>query len=324
MLSEIEKKLEEKLAIELGEDKGRERFAHYTLAKEPLPNVLNEIKGRYPEYTGHDIGHVNRVLEKIYMLLGESIDKINCEELYLLLMAALFHDSGMVVSRDDHQNKIDLVFDAIRGTKDEVRAEKKLVKRIVRAHTGIGLDGSFDTLKDVDEKAPFEGKSIRLREISAVLRLADELEEERKRAAEFAFKNKMVSDESGIHHEYAKSINVHIDRNDGRIVLGYDISVAPDDFESKIGFIFKRIVKLDNERRYVKYYSDILSPFKETQVTIDFWGQGNEEIEQLSETFVLDDKVLPSSDCGLDLTARQDSVVTKIKNFYSSIPDKMQ
>lgn len=320
MLLDIEKTLEDKLATELGKDKGRDRFAHYTLAKEPLPDALNEIKGKHPEYTGHDIGHINRVLEKAYMLLGTSIDEINCEELYLLLMAILFHDSGMLISREDHQNKIDLVFDHIRGTGDEIRPEKKWVKRIVRAHSGKGLDDTADTLKDVDEKVSFNKKDIRLRELSAILRFADELEEDKGRAANFALETDRLPDSSTKYHEYSRGIQVHIDRLGGRIVIGYNCSVAPDekDFESRICYIFERITKLDNERRYVKYYSGILSPFKETQVTIDFWGKGNEEIEHLSEQFVLDDKVLPSSVCGDDIKEKKEKIIAKIKEYNTS------
>ena len=312
----IEKKLEEKLASELGEDRGRERYAHYTIAKEPLQDALDEIKKKYPEFTGHDIGHVNGVLEKAYLLLGKSIDLLNCEELYLLMMAILFHDSGMIVSRTDHQNKIDFVFDTIRGIDARIRPEKKLVKRIIRAHSGTGLDGTSDTLKDVEVLSSFEGKGIKLRELSAILRFADELEEDARRASNFAVANKSISADSIKYHEYSRGIKVHIDDIAGRIALDYNISVYPGaDAESAITFLFERIAKLDNERRYAKYYSNILSPFKETQVCVDFWGEHNEELEQFSEKFVLDDKVLPSNACGNDLTAIKDAIIAKIKIY---------
>ena len=319
MMRDIEKKLEEKLSLELGEDKGRTRFAHYTTAKEPLPDAMDEVIKKFPNYTEHGIDHINRVLDNVSELLGGSVDDLNSEELYLLLMAVLFHDVGMLVSREYHQNQIDLVYNVIRGTQSEIRPEKRLIKQIIRAHSGKSADGSPDTLKDVDTKAPFEGKGVRLRELSAILRFADELDEQRERAANFALKCDMVPQESRKYHEYSQSVQIHIDRNDGRIVLSYDISLEDNgtDFASRIDYVFERIAKLDNERRYVRFHSDFLSPFRETQVTINFWGKNNEEVDSIYEHFVLDDKVLPSNQCDINLQKKKEAIVEKYCMYRS-------
>ena len=78
--------------------------------------------------------------------------------------------------------------------------------------------------------------------------------------------------------------HVFIDRGTERICLTYEIETAPRTDESEtqrderldqlLSFIYERVLKLDQERRYARYYSSILAPFKKTSVEMNFSFRG--------------------------------------------------
>ena len=145
--------------------------------------------------------------------------------MYCLGMLILFHDVGNVFGREDHRNKVAEVFDQIRGDEPSLLHEKTLIVRATRAHTGTAQDGSRDTLKEVDEDEHLEGRRIRLRELAAVLRFADELAEGPQRTSDFMQRMQLYEPKSKKFHEYASSTNILIDRRNGRIILTYEIPI---------------------------------------------------------------------------------------------------
>ena len=60
-----------------------------------------------------------------------------------------------------------------------------MVVRATSAHTGKAQDGSCDTLKEVAELDHLANRPVRLRELAAILRFADELAEGPQRTSEF-------------------------------------------------------------------------------------------------------------------------------------------
>lgn len=55
----------------------------------------------FPQYTLHDERHLFRTAELMFRILGPESDKLNDLEIALLLLAAFFHDQGMVLSREE-------------------------------------------------------------------------------------------------------------------------------------------------------------------------------------------------------------------------------
>lgn len=73
-----------------------------------LPTICEEASDRMktmpassPQYTLHDECHFVRVVELMAMILGESLKHLNSVEICLLILAAYFHDQGMVMSEDE-------------------------------------------------------------------------------------------------------------------------------------------------------------------------------------------------------------------------------
>ena len=102
-----------------------------------------------------------------------------------------------------------------------------------------------------------------------------------------------------IHHRYASCMSVFIGRDDQRIALTYSIKINSSnkkiwsETKALIEYIYIRILKLNNERLYNKYYAEILSHFKRVEVTINFEIDGSQAIIGLKQ-LVLTDLLIPS------------------------------
>lgn len=296
--------LKERLREEFHDEKGGQIYSTYEVTRGKLvDDVYQQILRAEPNLSDHGPDHIANVLDNVLYLLSNSHEehRLSAIELYLLAMGVLFHDVGNLHGRLDHHKKIGEIYDLARGTHARVRREKVLVMRLAGAHTGVASDGTRDTLKEVAEIDHLEGAMVHLRSIGAILRFADELAEGPQRTSEFLRRAGLYAEDSKIYHEYASVTNVGIDRRNQRILLTYEINIdddtlARDDcstwLQNLLLFIYKRVVKLDQERRYTRFYSDVLLPFKATQITFNFHCKSTLLPIEL-QSLLLDDKVIP-------------------------------
>lgn len=77
---------------------------------EQLPILCQEAADRMkampttsPQYTLHDEIHLLRVTQLMVIVLGETKTVLNSVELILLILAAHFHDQGMVIGDEEYQ-----------------------------------------------------------------------------------------------------------------------------------------------------------------------------------------------------------------------------
>ena len=68
-------------------------------ANDMLP-LINRV---FSNYTIHGIRHAINVMEYMYSLVGENIDKLSELEVTMLIESALLHDIGMVANEDEIQ-----------------------------------------------------------------------------------------------------------------------------------------------------------------------------------------------------------------------------
>lgn len=242
-------------------------------------NVYSEIKGVEPSLTDHSVKHVINVLENTWKLVQNienpqnGIEKFNVVDLYLLCMSILLHDVGNIHGRKGHNKNAGDIYNNV-VLKSTSKQEKKLIISIVEAHCGNTSNGNSDTLLLVDEYAYIYDKKVRPREIASIVRFADELAEGQQRTSEYVLQQNIVDKDSKLYHYYASIVEVTIDKNDGRIMLTYNISYPIQyklRFSTVMSMIFERIIKLDTERRYCKYYSTILNNFRETEAQLNFY-----------------------------------------------------
>ena len=314
----FDKQLREKILKDFEEEKGRELFSAYEQTKSKLEKgVYKDIRGAEPNFTDHGITHVSNVQENATYLLSNDgiITDLSGIEMYCLGMFILFHDTGIVYGRKNHHKKVAKVFDRIRGTDTSLLREKTLVVRATGAHTGTAQDGSHDTLKELEEQEHLERRPVRLRELAAVLRFADELAEGPQRTSEFMHAEERYTPDSQQYHDYANMTHILIERGTNRIAITYEIRIDVDQtnevrqshLSRLLKFIYKRIQKLNQERQYARYYSELLAPFKSTDVTFNFHYDGG----------ILDTDLLPLKLTDIVVPGDQTKAISVIDPSYS-------
>jgi hypothetical protein len=277
----IEEDLKIALIDQFGEDIGIVHFNKYIAARTYLvENVYEEIKGSEPSLSDHGPRHIHNVLTNAKELLADSISELTGMDLYCLCLMILFHDVGNVDGRAEHNKKITEVYNQVRGKDPKFNQERRVIIKGAEAHCGKTKLGDRDTLLNVEEIESIDGSRIRLRELAAILRFADELAEGPQRTSSYMIDTGRYSEQSKIFHKYAAMTNVFIDKGNQRIVLSYYLDITkddvadPKDLEELVHFIFERIHKLDEERRYNKYYTALLTEFKKTEISINFSSDG--------------------------------------------------
>ena len=255
-------------------------YGLYTTAKNELcGNIYSEIKGVEPFLTDHSESHIQDVLDKAWKLIIDNDGHVgfNAVELYLLCTCILFHDVGNIYGRVEHNIKVADIYNSIRGDISQCSQERQLVLRVVRAHCGKTKDGGKDTLFEVEPNSNLYDQHVRLRELAAILRFADELAEGAHRTSQYMINKGLIHKDSLVFHKYASVSEYHIDKGEGRIVLMYNIDYPLSDISLKdlLEFVYKRILKLDAERRYCKYYARSLQCFLCTEASIKFTVNGD-------------------------------------------------
>lgn len=302
--TDFEQHLRDQLITGLNE-RGSEMFSQYEVTRAKLvAGVFREIAGVEPNLSDHGEDHVAHVQQNALDLIGDDHAQSGLTpiDLYFLAMTILFHDVGNLFGRRDHQKKIGEIFDWARGNDAALRHEKTLVLRAAEAHTGLASDGGRDTLRELSEVDQLFGRSLQLRSVAAILRFADELAEGPIRTSEFRARMKMVDVQSRIYHDYANITHVCADRRNQRVAVAYEIPVPCseqsepaqriEELGALLTFTFERARKLDQERRYARFYSAALNPFKSTQITLNFHREGR-LVPLDVPTLELNDKVVP-------------------------------
>ena len=301
--SKFEERMRLALESELGESTGQTVFGQYTGARGILlEDVLEEIRGAEPYLTDHGPDHIRNVLDNVERLLGNESRHFNATELYILGLSVLFHDVGNLDGREGHNQRIAKYYDRARpGDAQRNAPEKRLVIAAAKAHTGKTDDGGRDTLGDVPDTEYLNGIPIKLRDIATVVRFADELAEGPQRTSLFLQSRGAYPPESAIHHRYAAVTQVAIDRQLRRISLCYTVVLQHpnhqegdclDELRKLLEYICRRVAKLDDERKYARFYCpDLLVPFHKIQVQIEITDGQAVEVSVGPVDF--SDKVVP-------------------------------
>lgn len=76
----------------------------FTSAVFALQNTLSHYRRLFPEYTDHSEMHSMSVINFCNALIGsEQIERLNADEIYILLMSCYLHDIGMGISKRDYE-----------------------------------------------------------------------------------------------------------------------------------------------------------------------------------------------------------------------------
>ena len=91
--------------------------------------LLEKYRTYFPDFTDHTVLHSLQVLDFCNRLLGETVYSLNADELYVLIMSAYLHDSGMGISEEDYKELYETVVseeyrikNPLENTRETIRA----------------------------------------------------------------------------------------------------------------------------------------------------------------------------------------------------------
>lgn len=172
----------------------------------PYATAFASIKdGSY--LTDHGPGHIKKVILKASELVDHEAFILTPYEVYLLLVAIHFHDIGHIeAGRYQHEINARKVMQNVGNILGNDNTEKTYICDIAEAHGG-SIAGDKDKISLLTETDSSNNQNIRPQLLAAILRFADELSDDRERAAEYLMKQKKLPPSSEIFHRYAYALH---------------------------------------------------------------------------------------------------------------------
>lgn len=208
-----------------------------------LQHILSNYLLIFPTFTDHTELHSLNVIDFCNRIIGNRIENLNADEIYTLLMGCYFHDTGMGISKKDYYDfsqKIDFgdyfdthsreqYSDVIRDFHNEfsglflkkysplfdIPSEEHLraIIQISRGHRKTDLNDENEY--PIALKVP-SGNTICFPYLSALIRLADEIDVAAGRNLSFLYDLDSLTDQKDIiefgKHEAIKEVRVHEDK----------------------------------------------------------------------------------------------------------------
>ncbi|WP_313659391.1 hypothetical protein [Acinetobacter variabilis] len=298
-------------------------FARYMQIKNYLDqNVYSYIHaGTSSEdggvYTDHSIDHFNAVIKYLGKLIN--IDETNLSdptnifltpyEVFVTLVSILLHDAGNIHGRQGHERQTLAVFRSMGDALCPDAFEANLIAKIAQAHGGKIINSlgnqTQDTISSLVEEDEYGGFKVRARLLAALVRFADEICEDRTRAANYLMKFGRLPKFSEIYHKYANSISsVDVDISSKRVAL--KIEVVLDDVLCQFGKgsstevekvylideINSRLEKMFKELCYCRNFMIEACPVNKIRANLYIYDHDMNIVE--SKTFELDQAGYPS------------------------------
>lgn len=158
--------------------------------------LLEYIKVQFPEYPGHDIQHSYRILRYLSDTLNEQvIEGMSDTELFCLIMAALFHDTGMALYmlpeadqiRKEHHKFASRVLDKYFEEKAAILQNRDRIKLAVQfaceAH-GMEIQDVYNS-STYQKRDKIDSDKVRYAVLASLLRIGDLMDLDSDRVNEF-------------------------------------------------------------------------------------------------------------------------------------------
>jgi hypothetical protein len=247
-------------------------------------------------YTAHDSEHFDEVVLQAGELVnveaalkGEmtsAASELNAYELYILLVAIRVHDVGNIYGRENHEKKCFQILRDIGGAAGLDDREKKAIANIAQAHGGRTSEDSKDTIGQLEVRLLAHSVSYRPRLLAGIVRIADEICENKRRAASVLMRRGNLPKHNEIYHQYAASLTgnrwIATDRalhltfepklSEVERSWGCEVRTLADKSQISETYlldeIFSRLDKMDLERRYCNMFTRELFTIDAIKVSI--------------------------------------------------------
>jgi hypothetical protein len=246
---EVDKPLWEKYKV-LKERLSKQEYAHWATA--------------FPGGNDHGPSHIERVLEKFDQLIDGNTAHpapLRPYELFLAMLSILYHDIGMLRGRAGHADASGLLVGEERNEYLIDIRDRDVISVAVVSHSS-SKDIAEETAGFAEEEL-IGGQSVRPRVIAALVRLADELDEDFRRADPDLQRRLNVPEESRFFWEFCQRIsgikpdlisrNINIDVRFDADDVGRNVVVNGQVIPFIVAFGDK-LAKINKERKTVNSF----------------------------------------------------------------------
>lgn len=271
------------------ENQRRKAFATYVALREKIcEDYLPTINSAIPFINDHSRTHLQRVLVHIEAIISRHFVDANqpageiprervlgWADTLILLNALVWHDMGNIYGREGHAKRVKECFGAVAGTlyDDDLQDH---IRRVAEAHSGKGAIEKV--IPDDDACLSYRGETINLQFLAAVLRFADELDEDQRRIVQQEWRTLEKDGEPLVpraSHRFwyfcEKNKKLGVEHSTGEIdthlVVKIESHIPLEEFAQEFVFksandgkpeikiramseYFRRVFKIDDERRY--------------------------------------------------------------------------
>jgi len=165
--------------------------------------------------TDHGEKHVQNLIETLDVLIPNDVkEELNAQEVFLLLCSVHFHDVGLLYEKQEGEDWLAVRQDHPDRTYDyihEYYQDWGLSKAQAYALQNICLGHGGKTLYELPEDVMISRSRVRIRFLSALLRLADELDVDYTRVSRYIMQLKQIPASSLRHwikHEDIIGVNI--------------------------------------------------------------------------------------------------------------------
>lgn len=288
------------LKIEKALESSRDSFAEkYQLMKHRLLNVEYEHWAAGFAYgNNHGRGHITRVLENLDRLIGDNpLQHLTVYELFLAMMSILYHDIGLLRQRKGHA---DISKALLEGDSNDAYIINAIDKEIIAAAV-VSHSSSKDIAKEFGHFSPEEiigSYKARPTVIGALVRLADELDEDNRRADPILQRHLELPEDSQFFWLFCRRIR-GIRPNFEKKHIDVNLALEPEDTKTYgklpdgstrhfIAFVAEKLAKINSERVVVNHF--LPQTLQYTGLHIDVKPLKNHHTWTSPRTFVFNDK----------------------------------
>ena len=301
----------------------------YQLMKNRLLNVEYEHWAAGFAYgNNHGRGHIQRVLENLDRLVGDDpLQHLSAYDLFLAMMAILYHDIGLL---QDRKNHADISKALLEGDSNDAYIINALDKQIIAAavvshSSSKNLEQEFIGFSDEEIVGGYKAHP---KVIGALVRLADELDEDHRRADPILQTRLELPEESQFFWLFCRRIRgIRPDLKTKRI----DVNLALDPEDTRmygklpdgktrhfVAFVAEKLAKINSERVVVNQY---LPPeLRYTGLHIDMKPLKGDPTWTSPRTFVFNDKTTAQ----MFLDAFPEILEQPAKDSLAKILDRMR
>lgn len=231
--------------------------------------------------TDHGPDHIKTVIQRASRLAESPGCDLSAYEVYVLLVGIHLHDVGNLFGRDEHELKSDEIMEQLGPLLGDDTGEKFAIHKIAAAHGGR-VNGNKDKIRALSETDSLLGQDIRPRLLAALLRFADELADDRTRAARFLIDMGRIPQESEVYHKYAYALqSVKTEMPGDSVALHFELTVQDacqtfgkgDRHAYLLDEIFDRTLKMHRERMYCMRFLRPAISVDKINVTIRIYGR---------------------------------------------------